>query len=42
MIVNAKELVKNKFWLLEAEGKNIGTLTWNDEYFMLSDGTGDP
>jgi len=42
MIVFAKELVKNKFWLLEDEGENIGTLSWNDDYYMLSDGNSSP
>ena len=37
----AKELVQGKFWLLEEEqGRRVGTLTWNDEYFMLSNGDG--
>jgi len=42
MFVTAKELVKNKFWILEDGGKNIGTLSLNEDYFMLSDGNGDP
>ena len=32
----AKELVRGKLRLLEEEqGRRVGTLTWNDEYFML-------
>ena len=32
----AKELVRGKFWLLEEEqGRRVGTLTWNDEYFII-------
>lgn len=39
----AKELVKDKFWLLEEhDGVKVGTLTWNDDYFILSNGNGKP
>ena len=31
MTVNAKEIIKNKFWIVESEGEKVGTLSFNDE-----------
>lgn len=36
MTVNAKEIIKNKFWIVESEGEKVGTLSFNDERYMLS------
>ena len=38
MSLQAKELIDGKFWLLEEDGKKFGTLAFNDNMFMLSDG----
>ena len=38
--MNAKEIVKNKFWIVQDKGQNIGTISFNDEQYMLSDATG--
>lgn len=40
MTVNAKEIIKDKFWIVESEGEKVGTLSFNDERFMLSEMTG--
>jgi len=41
MTVKAKEVLKDKFWIVENDGEKIGTMSWNDDRFMLSgtDGT---
>lgn len=36
----AKEVLKDKFWIVEDEGVRVGTLSINDEQYMLSDKTG--
>ena len=36
----AKELLKDKFWIVEDEGVRIGTLSINEDQYMLSDITG--
>lgn len=38
--MKAKEIVKNKFWILSDDTKNIGTISFNDEQYMLSDSKG--
>jgi len=38
--MNAKEIVKNKFWIVQDQGQNIGTISFNDEQYMLSDASG--
>jgi|TARA_B110000977_G_C10969409_1_gene451743 hypothetical protein len=41
MIVEAKEILKNKFWIVESEGERVGTLSVSeDKQYMLSDTTG--
>ena len=32
--MNAKEIVKNKFWIVQDKGQNIGTISFNDEQYM--------
>jgi hypothetical protein len=39
-MINAKEILKNKFWIVEEDGEKIGTISYNDERYMLSDKTG--
>ena len=41
MSVNAKEILKDKFWIVEDQGVRIGTLSISDDQYMLSstDGT---
>jgi len=39
--INAKEILKDKFWIVESEGEKLGTLSVNDEkQYMLSDKKG--
>ena len=38
--MNAKEIVKNKFWIVSENGKSVGTISFNDEQYMLSDAKG--
>jgi len=38
--VKAKEILKNKFWIVEGDGINIGTLSMNDDRFLFSSSTG--
>jgi len=38
--MKAKEIVKNKFWILSDDSQNIGTISFNDEQYMLSDSKG--
>jgi len=41
MAINAKEILKNKFWIVESEGERVGTLSINEEHqYMLSNSTG--
>jgi len=41
MAINAKEILKDKFWIVEDNGVRIGTLSISDDQYMLSstDGT---
>ena len=36
MTVTAKPVLKNKFWIVEQEGVRVGTLSKNDEGFIMS------
>ena len=38
--MKAKEIVKNKFWILSDNSQNVGTISYNDEQYMLSDANG--
>lgn len=38
--MNAKEIIKNKFWIVEDEGVNFGTISLNEEQYILSTPTG--
>tara|TARA_Y100000389_G_scaffold108200_1_gene105335 strand:- start:83 stop:547 length:465 start_codon:yes stop_codon:yes gene_type:complete len=38
--MKAKEIVKNKFWIVSDNGQNVGTISFNDEQYMLSDAQG--
>tara|TARA_B100001057_G_scaffold151746_1_gene151731 strand:+ start:1803 stop:2276 length:474 start_codon:yes stop_codon:yes gene_type:complete len=40
MTIKAKEVLKNKFWLVENDGKKIGTLSYDNEKYMLNDSYG--
>lgn len=34
--MKAKTILKDKFWIVEEEGNNIGTLSWGDDRYMFS------
>ncbi len=36
MTVEAKTVLKDKFWIVENDGQKIGTLSWNDNRYMFS------
>ena len=39
--INAKEILKNKFWIVESHGEKVGTISLNeDRQYMLSNTTG--
>lgn len=38
MTIKAKPLLKDRFWIVEDETKKIGTLSWNEDRYMFSDG----
>lgn len=38
MNIKAKEILKDKFWIVESEGEKVGTITYNEEKFILSTG----
>ena len=38
--VVAKEILNGKFWILEEDGENVATISYNDEKYMLSDKNG--
>ena len=40
MSINAKEIIKSKFWILEDQGKNIGTVSFSDDKYLISDTSG--
>ena len=38
--MKAKEIIKNKFWIVQDGSENVGTISFNEEQYMLSDATG--
>jgi hypothetical protein len=40
MITKAKPIIKDKFWIVERDGNNIGTIRVDDDRFMFSDKNG--
>ena len=40
MSIKAKEVLNGKFWIVESEGVRVGTLSLDDDQYMLSDATG--
>lgn len=38
--MNAKEIIKNKFWIVEDEGVKFGTISLNEDQYILSTPTG--
>ena len=36
MSINAKEIIKDKFWIVEAKGEKFGTISLNDDQYILS------
>ncbi len=38
--MNAKEILKNKFWIVEKNGLKFGTISLNDEQYILSTPSG--
>ena len=40
MAINAKEILKDKFWIVEDNGVRIGTLSISEDQYMLSDTKG--
>jgi len=39
MNINIKEVLKDKFWIVEQAGENIGTLSLSDDKYMFNDGS---
>lgn len=38
-MINAKEILKDKFWIVTSNGKNVGTIAYdNDHYIINQDG----
>lgn len=40
MTVKAKEVLNGKFWIVEKDNQRVGTLSFNDDQYMLSDSSG--
>ena len=40
MTVKAKEVLNGKFWIVEDKGARVGTLSFNEENYLLSDSSG--
>ena len=39
--IQAKEILKDKFWIVESQGEKVGTISFNDEQkYMLSNNAG--
>lgn len=38
--MNAKEIIKNKFWIVEDDGVKFGTISLNEDQYILSTPTG--
>lgn len=32
---NAKEILKDKFWIVEDKGENVGTISWNNDHYIV-------
>lgn len=32
----AKEIIKDKFWIVTEQGKNVGTISYNNEHYILN------
>lgn len=39
MTIKAKTILKDKFWIVEDEEKRIGTLCWDEDRYMFTDGS---
>jgi len=39
-MIKAKEVLKNKFWIVEQDNQKVGTLSFNEDQYMLSDASG--
>ena len=40
MTIKFKEVLNNKFWIVEEAGEKVGTVSFNDDQYMLSDASG--
>ena len=40
MTLKAKPIIKDKFWIVENNEERIGTMSWNDDRYMFSNGNG--
>jgi hypothetical protein len=40
MAINAKEILKDRFWIVEDNGVRVGTLSISEDQYMLSDTKG--
>lgn len=40
MTIKAKEVLNGKFWIVEDNGERVGTISLNDDQYMLSDKSG--
>ena len=36
MTIKFKEVLNNKFWIVEDQGTNVGTVSFNDDQYMLT------
>lgn len=36
MTINAKPVLKDKFWIVEQDNQRVGTLSWNDDRYIFS------
>ena len=36
MTINAKPVLKDKFWIIEQDNQRVGTLSWNDDRYIFS------
>ena len=39
-MIKAKEVLNGKFWIVEEDNQKVGTLSFNDDQYMLSDASG--
>jgi len=40
MTIKAKPVLKDKFWIIENNEERIGTMSWDDDRYMFSNGNG--